>query len=414
MTNPFVVQGASMQSPEAAQLLRRQKMAEQLLQQSQQPLESQMVSGHYIAPSWTQALAKGLQGYLGNKASDEASKGLAELQMQEKARNQAEMAKFSQMLQGKPAQTVQPLTPNDDEGNINPPIEMPAQPADTNSAYQFAAASNNPALQQMGMHYMAQLPAMQAQEKAREEERTFRKQESDLARKARMEELNARAIDQRLSQQERMEAQKDLQKMQLESRKDLTRLAAALKTPPQAQIIQTETGPMQLQGGRAMPILGPDGKPVAGKPGAGAAPGAKAKDAMDALATIEMADKLINKATGSGVGNAYDATAAFFGKSTEGAQAAAQLKALEGDLVSKMPKMSGPQSDKDVLLYRQMAGQIGDPSIPPATKKAALKTIKQMQERYAGVQPESDFEAPPAQTKQPKRIKFDAQGNILP
>jgi hypothetical protein len=71
--------------------------------------------------------------------------------------------------------------------------------------------------------------------------------------------------------------------------------------------------------------------------------------------------------------------------STPGAQNAARLQALEGLLVSKMPKMSGPQSDKDVLLYRQMAGQVGDATIPPQTKMAALDTIEMLQRKYAGM-----------------------------
>jgi hypothetical protein len=50
-----------------------------------------------------------------------------------------------------------------------------------------------------------------------------------------------------------------------------------------------------------------------------------------------------------------------------------------------MPKMSGPQSDKDVLLYKQMAGQIGDPTIPAARKQAAMNTINELNSRYAGV-----------------------------
>jgi len=191
-------------------------------------------------------------------------------------------------------------------------------------------------------------------------------------------------------------------------------MIAANRPERQAQIIQTEQGPMQLINGKAVPILGPDGKPVAGKSAATAPASQKVKDATDALATITMAEKLVDKATGSGIGSAYDTTAAFFGQSTEGAQAAAQLKALEGDLVAKMPKMSGPQSDKDVLLYRQMAGQIGDPGVPADTKKAALKSIREMQNRYAGIAPEGDFAPPPANPTTPKRLKFDAQGNLVP
>ena len=78
----------------------------------------------------------------------------------------------------------------------------------------------------------------------------------------------------------------------------------------------------------------------------------------------------------------------MFGASTDGDAAAAQLKALEGALVSKMPKMSGPQSDKDVLLYKQMAGEIGDPTIPQSRKLAALQVIEDIQRRHTGLAPQ--------------------------
>lgn len=110
------------------------------------------------------------------------------------------------------------------------------------------------------------------------------------------------------------------------------------------------------------------------------------KDANEALALIKQAEEIIPKSTGSYAGAAVDQVGRFFGASTGGDTAAAQLKALEGALVSKMPKMSGPQSDKDVLLYKQMAGEIGDPTIPQSRKLAALEVIKAIQMRHAGPQ----------------------------
>jgi len=79
-----------------------------------------------------------------------------------------------------------------------------------------------------------------------------------------------------------------------------------------------------------------------------------------------------------------------------------------------MPKMSGPQSDKDVILYRQMAGTIGDPTIPRETKKAALNTIREIQNRYAGVAPEGSWDAGQNPATPKARVKFDAQGNPIP
>jgi hypothetical protein len=115
-----------------------------------------------------------------------------------------------------------------------------------------------------------------------------------------------------------------------------------------------------------------------------AMPSVMQKDAKEALQLIETAKKIIPQSTGSYAGAGVDQMARFFGSSTTGDTAAAQLKALEGSLVSKMPKMSGPQSDKDVALYKQMAGEIGDPTIPQSRKLAALQVIEQIQQRNSG------------------------------
>jgi len=123
------------------------------------------------------------------------------------------------------------------------------------------------------------------------------------------------------------------------------------------------------------------GGPVEAKPNAAAQ---KTADAREVLALLDQAEPLLGIATGSYVGAGMDSLNRAFGKSTPGAQGAAQLKALEGSLVAKMPKMSGPQSDKDVLLYRQMAGEIGDPTVPADQKRAAIKVIREINQRYLG------------------------------
>lgn len=109
------------------------------------------------------------------------------------------------------------------------------------------------------------------------------------------------------------------------------------------------------------------------------------KDTQDVFSILDQARPLLDTATGSYAGAAADQVARAFGVSTEGAQSAAQLKTLQGALVSKMPKMSGPQSDKDVLLYREMAGQIGDPTIPADQRRAAMKTVEDLNHKYLPV-----------------------------
>lgn len=110
----------------------------------------------------------------------------------------------------------------------------------------------------------------------------------------------------------------------------------------------------------------------------------KAISADDTLSTIEEAEGLLKNATGS-----YPDAAATFvnsrvlGNSTDASKANAQLKVVAGKLTLAQPRMEGPQSDKDAALYREMAANIGDPTVPAEDKQAALTTIKNLQSKYA-------------------------------
>jgi len=80
------------------------------------------------------------------------------------------------------------------------------------------------------------------------------------------------------------------------------------------------------------------------------------------------------------------------GISTQASQSDAQLKAIAGQLVSKMPRMEGPQSDRDVEMYRQAAGDIANANVPADTRKAAIKTIRDLNQKYAN--PNQNTQAP--------------------
>lgn len=108
----------------------------------------------------------------------------------------------------------------------------------------------------------------------------------------------------------------------------------------------------------------------------------KEREASTTLDVLSGVEDTIDKATGSSAGALVDMGAAAFGKSTEGAKAIAQLKVIQAKLMMSMPRMEGPQSDRDVNLYREAAGQIGDPTIPGEIKKAAVETIRALQKKY--------------------------------
>lgn len=108
----------------------------------------------------------------------------------------------------------------------------------------------------------------------------------------------------------------------------------------------------------------------------------KIADAQSVVGLLQEASPYINTATGSTAGSIRDSALGLIGRSTEAGRDSARLAAIGGQLVSKMPKMSGPQSDKDVQLYKEMAGRIGDPSVPSDVKQAAAETIMRLNQKY--------------------------------
>ena len=88
-----------------------------------------------------------------------------------------------------------------------------------------------------------------------------------------------------------------------------------------------------------------------------------------------------NKPTGSGIGAAYDAAAGFFGATPAGAAEADSLKVVAARLTQRIPRFEGPQSDKDLALYKQAAGDVGNEKLPIPRRLAAAKTMRSL---YAG------------------------------
>jgi hypothetical protein len=99
---------------------------------------------------------------------------------------------------------------------------------------------------------------------------------------------------------------------------------------------------------------------------------------------VDRAIELLKKGpTASGFGSMLDRTANFVGASTPGADAASQLDTLSGWLMSNVPRMEGPQSDKDVANYRIMAAEVGDRTKPVSQRMKAAEELKSLQAKYA-------------------------------
>lgn len=141
---------------------------------------------------------------------------------------------------------------------------------------------------------------------------------------------------------------------------------------------------MVYPNGSAVPISSPTGQPIIkSNPALKATIEEERQRTQKVSVTLDEVDKLLDDATGSIVGRGVDYVGRFFGGATDGDIATAKLGTLSGQLVALMPKMSGPQSDKDVEMYKQMAGKLDDPTIPVEIRKAALGTIRELNNKYS-------------------------------
>lgn len=141
---------------------------------------------------------------------------------------------------------------------------------------------------------------------------------------------------------------------------------------------------MVYPNGSAVPISSPAG-PVTKNTTAPALKQAQQEESIRTQrvdAVLPEIKSLLSNARGGYASAGVDFVGGALGYSTDNAKTTAQLKALSGQLVALMPKMSGPQSDKDVQMYREMAGNLADPTIPTETRMAALETIGALNSKY--------------------------------
>lgn len=163
------------------------------------------------------------------------------------------------------------------------------------------------------------------------------------------------------------------------------------------QIINVTPGMPESAVTVAEKTLPPQNQPanVAAEAAAQAAGAAKGKRDFNMMGIGDIIDEARDvlqgpvKPTSSGMGTLYDTAAGFVGVTPEGASEAEALRAIGGSLVAKMPRMEGPQSNYDVQNYREMAGQVGDSTIPIERRLKALDAVERLWKKYepAGASP---------------------------
>lgn len=391
--------------------------------------EGRMVSGRYVAPNFLEYLSAGLRsagaGREAQMAGDEAKDLGTQKQkaIADALRTFGEKANPSQAGTGATGMVNDALPP---EMQIGAMPQMAPRKPDLQGAYGALIGSGVPQLQQMGTQGMVQMPQLQAAQQEREDNRTFRQQEAQAARDARAAELKMRMEDQRVSQQEKLAAQRELQQMQIDARKDMQRMIAASRPAaqaPQAQTLQTESGILERRGNEWVPIT-VGGKQVMPK-GAGAGAGnategeRKAATLLQRMqgseAQLEAALKLDKTAAKPGLVSSglrslgMDTVANTVTPENRQKVEAAQLDILDAALTLG----TGAAYTKEQLEgYRKSYfPQLGDKPETVRDKQERLNNVLGAA-RIAAGRAGGQVSAPEAQA--PKRLKFDAQGNIIP
>ncbi len=141
--------------------------------------------------------------------------------------------------------------------------------------------------------------------------------------------------------------------------------------------------------------------------------------AEDNATTLNEIEKLLPTATGSGAGQVRDSVANFFGHSTQGAEDAGQLDILAAKMTMQVPRMEGPQSDKDTALYKEAAGNFANRSLPSGIRMKGLEQMKRINNEYLpggskynarNVAPQGDAPLTPAEQAELAKLKVKHGG----
>ena len=397
------------------QLNRQQQMAQMLMQQGAQQPQGQMVSGRYVAPSFFQYAAPLAQMYAGSRLAEKGDKQALELATKLRQRYGDELSQYQNLLNPKQSELAGP-TPT------GAPL-MTQNVPDRQGANLFAATAYNPALQAVGMKNLTQGPKWEKasftdQKTGQVREGVFDanspdpigsfqiggvKPEMTPYEKA---SLNLRAGDQAISSANLM----------FNTGMTAGGVPASMPTgsPMNAPMGNVPAGNMPMGATPAQPSkdkfapatqpqyqYNPTLSPKANQEAAAKFSDELAKNqknAKDSFDLMKSASTLLtSEAPSSGrLSNIVTGTREFFGGGGEASKADARLNLLSGALTMKQPRFEGPQGVLDVILYQKLAGDLGNPNIPIASRLGTIEEMIDLQKKYY---PEGNWDSISTKTK---------------
>jgi hypothetical protein len=114
-----------------------------------------------------------------------------------------------------------------------------------------------------------------------------------------------------------------------------------------------------------------------------AKPDVKTTQGQTVLDVAKRAELVLPKASSGIISNLFTMATDAAGIPTNKSLADAQLRVLGGQLTLAQPRMEGPQSNADSILYQQMAAEVANPNRPYQSRMAALEIVIGLNEKYA-------------------------------
>jgi len=416
------------------QLNRQQQMAQMLMQQGQQQPQGQMVSGRYVAPSFFQYAAPLLQSFIGQNLAEKGDKKALELAAGLRKRYGEELEQFRKLQQGTPAveggiygadnKLTMQTTPDMFDANmtLNPQYRQVAPVAavapNPQSANLFAATAYNPALQAVGMKNLTQGPKWEKASFTDEKTGKTREGVIDVNSPDPISSFQIGGVKPEMSAYERASlnlraGDQAIASANLMYNTGMTVGGRPAGMPTGAPMVNVPTSaPMNAPMGNVpagnVPMVNAPAQPskdnfapavqpqyqynpiLSPKANQEAAAkfseelGKNQRNAKDSFDLMKAASTLLSsEAPSSGrLSNIITGTGEIFGYSGNASKADAQLKLLSGALTMKQPRFEGPQGVLDVTLYQQLAGDLGNPNIPVASRLSTINQMIDLQKKY--------------------------------
>jgi len=394
---------------EQAALDRRRRMAEALSAQAQQPIGAgQMVGDRFVRPSWTQGLAQLLKSYQAGQQMRSVDADAVTAARNEQTGRAAEVGNIMGQFGGTTNYTQDGMTGGMDAQDMT----RTGNYANPNAAIAQAMSSTRPQVQNLGGALFAANQATMARDESRDvrsqelaQARDFRSQESAQALAGRQDQLRVQQEfagaqgerdrqGQTERQRERIEADRIRQEADRIGRSDLVRLAASLRAGPQPQTPIAVMGPNGPEYVSPQSAIGRQPPPKAGAAAVGANDNLRGmndavKEARDLLTgtrrnseTGEVIPGAGTLPTASGFGRGLDIAGNLVGIAVPGSAQSKALQVIAGKLTMAVPRMQGPQSDRDVALYKEMSGDIANATLPIAQRLSALDMVEKLIAKY--------------------------------